>query len=415
LIHHLIENIFVRENVVKKKIRIAKRCERRKRSRLRSKRLLYHIELAAQTSVCDPEEEYRKPKSATLKIMLESFVYRGANQKIEENLPLENLREALTDKNSFVWIDMEKPSEAEENQILTGLFDLHPLTIEDCRLNHSQPKIEEFPRYLYFIVHGVKANETDPRNFTTKELDCYLSQNFVVTYHHENFRSIDAVKRQIRASPVACQRGAAYLMHQILDRIADDYVPVIENFEAYITKLEDRIFALKKADNRMLAEILRVKRAVLRMRRISAKQLNVLYRMSHGEFPQIQENLLPFYRDVYDHLLRVSDLAESYCELVSGLMETYLSVIANRTNDIMKTLTIFSALMLPLTFITGFYGMNFENLPELHSETGYLIALGAMMITVVVMLVYFWRKGWIGASNADANDSIHSSKIDESE
>ena len=336
---------------------------------------------------------------------MEIFVYRKINKQVEENVKLEDLPDILEDEENLVWVDLEAPTEEEENQVLAAIFNFHPLTIEDCRLNHSQPKAEEFPSYLYFIVHGVRTNETNPLNFVTKELDGYLGKNFVVTYHHEKFRTIDAVKKQICASPVVCSRGASYLLHQILDHLIDLYAPVIDDFESYITALEDRIFELKKADNCVLAEIIKLKRSLMRMRRISTKQLDMLYRMSHGEFAQIDEHALPFYRDVYDHLLRVSDLAESYRDLTGALMETYLSIIANRTNDIMKVLTVFSAIMLPLTLIAGIYGMNFENMPEIHSRHGYFIVLGIMVLIAVIMLIYFWRWGWIGQQEGSNPES----------
>ena len=138
-----------------------------------------------------------------------------------------------------------------------------------------------------------------------------------------------------------------------------------------------------------------LKRSVARLRRVTSKQLNVLYRISRGEFPLIEESHLPFYRDVYDHLLRVNDLAESYRELISGLLDIQFNVVSNRTNEIVKVLTIFSAIILPLSLIAGIYGMNFDNIPELHTRNGYFVTLGAMACIVIGLLFYFWRKGWI--------------------
>ena len=342
------------------------------------------------------------------------FVYSHDSGKVTEETDIENLPEALANDKNFVWIDLEAPAIEDDDRILNQIFHFHPLTIEDSRVDHSQPKVEEFPDYLYIIFHGVRT-EADSRNFVTKELDAYLGKNYLVTYHHEDFRSIAAVKRQIRSSPIACRRGGAYLLHQILDQIVDFYIPVIEDFDVYITKLEDRIFRLRKADNRILAEVIRLKRNVLRMRRISQKQLDILYRLSHGEFAQIDQQMLPFYRDVYDHLLRVSDLSESYRDLADSLMNTYLSVLSNRTNEVMKTLTIFSAIMLPLTVITGIYGMNFENMPELKTRTGYFVVLSVMGFVVLTLIFYFWRQGWIGegAASDEEADKIKLNKADD--
>jgi magnesium transporter len=138
-----------------------------------------------------------------------------------------------------------------------------------------------------------------------------------------------------------------------------------------------------------------LRRAVARLKRISARQLDVLYRLSNGEFPQIPANILPFYRDVHDHLLRISDLSESYRDLVSGLFDIHFSVTASKTNDVMKILAVFSAIMLPLSLVAGIYGMNFENMPELHSQNGYYLTLLLMVAIAVALMFYFWRKGWI--------------------
>jgi magnesium transporter len=135
---------------------------------------------------------------------------------------------------------------------------------------------------------------------------------------------------------------------------------------------------------------------VLRLRRISNKQMDILLRMSRGEFSLIPDDMRPFYRDVHDHLVRVVDLAENYRDLINGSLEAYLSVVSNRMNEIMKVLTIFSAIMLPLTFIAGVYGMNFDNMPELHSRFGYYGTLIVMAVVAVGMLIFFWRRGWLG-------------------
>jgi magnesium transporter len=138
-----------------------------------------------------------------------------------------------------------------------------------------------------------------------------------------------------------------------------------------------------------------LRRSVSRLKRISARQLEVLYRISHGEFPQIPEHILPFFRDVHDHLLRISDLSESYRDLVSSLFDIHFSVVANRNNDVMKTLTVLSSIILPLSLIAGIYGMNFENMPELKTPYGYFATLGLMAVVAIVLLIYFWRRGWI--------------------
>src|SRR6476619_996425 len=333
---------------------------------------------------------------------MEIFVHRWNEEKVEEGFTAADLPGLLEDKQSVIWVDMFQPTKADED-VLLDVFKFHPLTVEDCRENRHYPKVEEFPTYLYLIVHGVRA-DTSPDHFNTIELDAFLGSNYVITYHHDEFRSIDNVRKLIHTSPIICQRGAAFLLHQILDQIVDYYSPVLDDFDERIDQLEANIFGLKRPSNTILEDIMDLKRGVLRLRRISAKQREVLLRMSRGEFPLIDAQILPFFRDVHDHIVRVTDLAESYRDLISGSLEAYLSVVSNRLNEIMKVLTIFSAIMLPLTFIAGVYGMNFENMPELHSKYGYYTVWVIMIVVAVGMLFLFWRRGWIGRGGKEPVD-----------
>ena len=339
---------------------------------------------------------------------MEIYLYRKGSKKVEKGISLDDLPALLKDETNLLWVDMEQPGKKEEN-VLSDVFDFHPLTIEDARETRNQPKVEAFPDYLFFIVHGVKP-ETHSANFVTRELDGYLGKNYVVTFHHENFRSIDNVKRQICSSPFICERGPSYLLNRILDELVDLYMPVIDDYDRAINNLEERIFRMKQGSNEMLSEIMNLRRAVARLRRISAKQLEVLYKFSHGDFPFIETDDLPFYRDVYDHLQRISDLSEGYRDLVAGLMDIHFNVIATRTNDVMKVLAVFSAIMLPLSLIAGIYGMNFENMPELKTPYGYFATLGLMLVVGLGLFIYFWRNGWVGSSSNDLpepEDTIH--------
>jgi len=252
---------------------------------------------------------------------MEILVYRKGIPKIQENFTAADLPELLKDESAVIWVDMEKPTEADE-RVLLDVFQIHPLTVEDCRENRHYPKIEEFAGYLYLIVHGVRA-DTNPDRFITIELDAFLGPNHVITYHHDEFRSINAVKQLLRTSPIACKRGSAYLLHQILDRIVDFYSPVLDDFDQRIDELEADIFTATRPNKEILSEIMNIKRSVLRLRRISVKQMDILLRISRGEFDLIPDSLLPFYRDIYDHFVRVTDLAESYRDLITGLLDAH--------------------------------------------------------------------------------------------
>ncbi|HEV7699452.1 MAG TPA: magnesium/cobalt transporter CorA [Pyrinomonadaceae bacterium] len=329
---------------------------------------------------------------------MEIFVYRQGSDKVEEGLAHEALPGLISDPTNVVWVDLLGDTDEhvqEARDVMLNVFGFHPLTVEDCLITRRQPKVEGFPDYFYFIVHGIKPGETSATNFATKELDGYLGKNYVVTFHVQRFLSVKNVKNQIRTSPFIFQRGAAFLLHHLLDELVDLYMPLVDDFDREINQLEERVFAMRRDSNRVLGEIMDVRRAVARMRRISSRQLEVLYRMSHGEFPQIADNLLPLYRDVHDHLQRISDLAESYRDMVTGLFDIHFAVIGTRTNEVMKTLAVVSAIILPLSLIAGIYGMNFENMPELHSANGYFVTVLIMIILAVALLVYFWRLGWI--------------------
>jgi magnesium transporter len=341
---------------------------------------------------------------------MEIFVYRKGSDKVEEGFTRDDLPDLLADQSNVVWVDLQgECDEHLENakDILLNVFSFHRLSVEDCVETRNQPKVEAFENYFYFIVHGIKPGETGPSNFATKELDGYLGSNFVVTFHVERFRSIKSVKRKIRSSTFICQRGAAFLLHHILDELIDLYMPIVDDFDEAINELEDRVFDMKRGDNALLGKIMDLRRSVARMRRICARQLDVLYRISHGEFPQIPENILPFYRDVHDHLVRITDISEGYRDLVSSLFDIHFSVVATKTNDVMKTLAVVSAIILPLSLIAGIYGMNFDNMPELKSEHGYWLTLGAMALITVTLLIYFWRRGWIFEKSPPINLPPH--------
>jgi magnesium transporter len=350
---------------------------------------------------------------------MEIFVYRDGAAGIEEGFTAKDLPELLADETNVVWVDFlgETPEQVEEaKNVLLNVFKFHPLNVEDCMETSNQPKVEVFPNYLYLIVHGVKPEETTSANFVTKELDSFLGENFVVTFHIERFRSIKSVKQQIRTSPFACRRGAAYLLHQILDQIVDLYMPIVDDFDFAINDLEERVFRMKKGDSEILEEIMDLRRSVARLKRISTRQLDVLYRISHGEFPQIPEHILPFYRDVHDHLLRISDLAESYRDLVSGLFDIHFSVVANKTNDILKFLSIFSAIWLPLSFLAGVFGMNTKLFPDDQTWSNLIYILTAMSLIALLLIFYFWRKGWIlqknnGGKSKDVTDNVETTNL----
>jgi magnesium transporter len=324
--------------------------------------------------------------------MIDIQIFFQETKQLKRTSNIEEIRGVIDDPSVTIWVDLEEPT-IEEDSLLGDVFGFHPLTIEDARETRNHPKIELYPGYLFFIVHGVKT-ETNSYNFVTKELDGFLGPNYVVTYHMEKFSSIDNVKLLVENSPMLMEKGADHLLHQILDRVVDLYIPVVEDFQEEIGELEDRIVAMTGHNGEILSEVMDLKRSVGRLIRISSKQSAVLYRLAHGEFSLIGDHQLPFFRDVYDHLQRAALLAENYRDLVNGLMDIHFSVTATKTNEVMKLLAIFSAIMLPLSVIAGIYGMNVR-LPDAENGDAFWHVIIGMGLFVIILLGYFFRKGWI--------------------
>lgn len=318
---------------------------------------------------------------------------------VEQHWTVKDLPELLASPDSVVWADIEGWSDEVES-VFRDIFRFHPLSIEHAVETRNHPMVEVYPDYLFFTVHGVKT-ETNSRNFVTRELDCFLGSNFVVTYRTEDFRSLAHIDKQIASSSYIFSKGADYLLYEILDRLVDQYVPVVDDFDDVITAVEERILGSNGDHKAILGEIMELKRNVGRLIRISSKQSAALYRLAHGEFRQIPPATLPFYRDVYDHLMRVSGLAESYRDLINSLLDIHLSVLANKTNEVMKLLAIFSAIMLPLSLIAGIYGMNLK-LPDAEDPRAFLHVVLAMMAISAILLAYFWRRGWLRFERSEA-------------
>ncbi len=298
-----------------------------------------------------------------------------------------------------IWIELEQKDHACDT-LLAETLRLHPLTIEDIWSDRPAPKVEDYESYLYVIVHGIR-NVKDGRGIELAELDIVVGSTFVIT--HDQYHLCDEVGAELDRNPKLLAQGPAWLAHALLDHAVDRYLPVIDDLDAEIADLENEV--LRKAGTKqgppVLRTILRFKRMLLDLRRVAIHQREILLRLARGEFEQIPKDATPFYRDVYDHFLRVSDLVESYRDLVTSALEAYLSVQSNRMNDIMKTLTLIATVMLPITFIAGVYGMNFKHMPELEVVWGYPVALGIMLAVVIGCLLWFRRKGWIGNRELD--------------
>lgn len=343
--------------------------------------------------------------------MLARILERGT---ITATTELSDIRRALAEKKK-IWIELERHT-PEADELLNDVLKLHPLTVEDVWGPRTQPKIDDFPEYLYVLVHGIGS--TKRRHLELVEVDLVIGPHWLVTHDRDGLVS-DDIGTDLDHSPRMLEKGPAWLAHSVLDRVVDRYLPIIDELDHEVENLENDALeqAGTKRGTRVLERILQFKRTLQDLRRMSGYQREILLRLSRGEYEEIPADALPFYRDVYDHFLRIQDLTESYRDLVSSTLDAYLSVQSNRMNEVMKTLTLMSTVMLPLTFIAGIYGMNFDpdyspwNMPELRWTHGYPFALLLMAGVAIGIFAFFRKKGWVGGGEAEREEHALESKL----
>ncbi|MEI8254406.1 MAG: magnesium/cobalt transporter CorA [Deltaproteobacteria bacterium] len=299
----------------------------------------------------------------------------------------------LARKDLTVWIDADEHGPVVRDLLLEQL-QIHPLVVEDIFSDRITPKVEEYETFLYIVMHGVHSDESPDETLTTIELDVVIGDNWVFTHHTQPMPTIDDLHAELKRNPRPLMRGPAWIAHSLIDHLTDYYLPVVDRFDDKIADLEKDVVERMAPDT--VTRIFTLRRSIQHLRRLSVHQRDTLARLSRGEFERIPDAARPFYRDVFDHFVRIADLADSYRELLTSALETYMSVTANRTNEIMKVLAIISTIMLPLTFVAGLYGMNFDHMPELHWHYGYGFALGLMAAIAASFMWFFRRRGWIG-------------------
>jgi magnesium transporter len=324
-----------------------------------------------------------------------AFFSHGKPVRID--IPPTEFHHLLRDKRGLLWVDFtNEPSETA--QPILQSFDFHPLAIDDALQETHAPKIDDWGDYLYIVLnymHLVKA--TEPWDTEIDELDIFLGRNYVVTHHDNPIPSIEEVWNTSLRDPRYSQDGADHLLYKIIDAIVMNYMPIIEKIDEEIDWIEDQVF--DRPSSQTLARLFTLKRVLLAMRRILLPQREVLNKMARDDYQVIDRKDRIFFRDIYDHLVRLHDVNESLRDLVGGALDTYLSVINNRMNEVMKTLTIITTLFMPLTFVTGFFGMNFfaANPPQESWTTPTIFygTIGLMLLTPIIM--YFWmrRRTWV--------------------
>jgi len=298
----------------------------------------------------------------------------------------------LADASARVWVDLGPGDAAASEHVMRDVLRLHPLAIDDCLSAIEQPKIDDFGDLLFVVTHGVRADGGETL-FRSLQLAAFLGERLLVTYHGTESRSVAETKAQVRKTGAPLRRGAAAVLHEILDRQIDHYLPVLEELEHRLDGVEEALF--RRPTQELLEEILGLKRDTLALRRSLVKQRDVLHRLGRREFDLVPEADAWMFRDVEDHLIRAADLLESYREILADAVAIYLSVTSNRLNEIVKLLTIFSTIILPLSLIASIYGMNFKHMPETEWRYGYPMAIALMVVVAVALLLLFWRRGWL--------------------
>ena len=296
------------------------------------------------------------------------------------------------------WLELDEKTEA-ATTFLEQKLKIHPLAVEDVWNDVGLPKVEDFEEYVQVIIHGLREDDrsSDEVPLELAELDILIGKNWLVTHaHDEKVCAVTPIQDEIQRSAKLLKKGPAWVAHAVMDRMVDAYMPLIDKFDEQIERIETQILEwTPKSDREVIPKIIRIKRSLQMLRRTTIYQREILLRLARAEFDEIPRELVPFYRDVYDHFARVTELVDSYRELVTSLLEAQFSMQSNRMNEIMKRLTIISTIMLPLSLIAGIYGMNFEHMPELKWLYGYPYALGLMVLVATMIVVYFVRKKWI--------------------
>jgi magnesium transporter len=328
-------------------------------------------------------------------------IFHYLNNTIKK-ISIKEFNQYLQQPEGSVWVDMEDPQEAEEETLLISLLDYHPLAIEDCQNGKEEeghlPKVEDFDDYLFIIFNPVESVlvEDDGRKsmeIKTSQVSAFLSKKILVTHHYKPQRSINYAAQMVSKNPMTLGKGPDFLFHLIIDEIVDSYTPILDTLDTAIDRIEDEVFHAPTQQS--MVEILNMKKNIMTVRRVAVYQREMLNRLSRGEFSLITEEETIYYRNVYDHLVRMSDLADSYRDMVAGLLDAYLSVTSNRLNQVMKVLTIISTIFLPLSFITGFFGMNFRVIPLAEMEWGIGIAALFMLAVALFMLWVFKKNKWL--------------------
>ena len=325
-------------------------------------------------------------------IKLEVTDYNKVNY---DRFIFDNVESAFNFENeeNNTWINVDGLSNTAEIEKLGKYYKLHPLIIEDIVNTNQRPKIDEYQDYLYIVAKMLYHKEDGILEH--EHISIVVGKDYLITFQEADGDVFDAVRERLTNSKGRLRNsGPDYLMFALLDAIIDNYFVVIEEISDKIETLEEQLFIAQPSDD-ITFEIQELKRTVLRIRRAVFPLREVISRLEKIDNSLIQEKTVNYIRDLYDHIIQVSENIEIYREMTWGLMDMYMTTISNKMNEVMKVLTIMASIFIPLTFIAGIYGMNFDNIPELHYKYSYYILWGVMILLFVMMILYFKRKKWL--------------------
>jgi magnesium transporter len=320
--------------------------------------------------------------------LISVFVHQSGKVTREDRVEPQWLAPAST---TTLWVDLASPAE-DEARLLSDVFRFHPLSVDDARSALQFPKIEPYPGYLYLVLHGIDVKKGQTQ-FATRDVDFFLGRNYLVTVHDGQSRTIETLRHQCDRHSRLLDEGPIALLHRIVDSMVDNYRPVIEGIEDRISGLEQQAYSGRTSLGRQL---LKLKRELSTMRRVLVPQRDAIGRLARREFHVISDEMAFRFRDVYDHVVRMTDETAMFHDHVTGIFEVHLTAISNRLNQVMKVLTVLSTIFMPLTVLTGMWGMNIP-LPRLPgSDAAQFWWLFGLMATITIsMLLLFRHKRWI--------------------
>ncbi|MDO8334685.1 MAG: magnesium/cobalt transporter CorA [Nitrosomonas sp.] len=300
----------------------------------------------------------------------------------------------LQNNELITWVNVDGLSDIHIVEGIGQELNIHPLVLEDILSTHQRPKLEEYEDFLYLVIKGISINEEKDFSLQYEQISILLLANHVITFKEKSDDTFDPIYNHLQnPNGRLRQLGSDYLAYVILDTIVDEYFIVEDGLDEIIDPLEDNI--LFNSNKEMLQTVQQIRRGLISMKRNISPLRELLATIQRADTPLLKEKTLRYYGDVYDHVLRVTDALESYRERISAMHDIYLSSISNKMNETMKILTIFASIFIPLTFIAGIYGMNFEYMPELKWRWAYP-TLWVIFITIGVgLLVFFKKKKWM--------------------